>query len=162
MPSVHTLLGIVGKIGKHANTILSTLREEFARKDIMSIVQELSDVPLRTQDIGRTINVIESQLKDWDNMRFARRDSVLRSGYSLTKDPGKKRFSTIIESTVENIRTGEKDTRHITILHDEPATRGSLEGEAKRILVESEVSPNLKVLEQKPVQGFTWKPRGRK
>ncbi len=161
MPSVHTLIGIVSQIGKHANTILATLREEFVRKDIISIVQELSDVPLRTQDIGRTINVIDTQLQGWNKMKFARRDSVLRSGYSRVKEPGKKRYSTVIESNVENIRTGEKNTRHIKILHDEPATRGSLEQEAERILLESEVSPNLKVLTQKPVQGFVYQPRKR-
>ncbi len=161
MPSVHTLIGIVSKIGKHANTILATLREEFVRKDIISIVQELSDVPLRTQDIGRTINVIDTQLQKWNNMKFARRDSVLRGGYSRVKEPGKKRYSTVIESNVENIRTGEKSTRHIKILHDEPVTRGSLEQEAENILLESEVSPNLKVLTQKPVQGFVYQPRKR-
>ncbi len=161
MPSVHTLLGIVEKISKHAGTILATLREEFARKDIMSIVQELSDVPLRTQDIGRTINVIDTQLQGWNKMKFARRDSVLRSGYSRVKEPGKKRYSTVIESNVENIRTGEKSIRHINILHDEPATRGFIEQEAENILIESEVSPNLKVLTQKPVQGFVYRPRKR-
>ena len=59
-----------------------------------------------------------------------------------------KRYSPVIESTVENTRTGEKSTRHIKILHDEPETRGSLEQKAEKRLIESEVSPNLKVLIQ--------------
>ena len=161
MPSVHTLRGIVGSISKHANTILATLREEFARKDIMTIVQELSDVPLRTQDIGRTINVIESQLQDWNNMKFTRRDSVLRSGYSLTKDPGKKRFSTVIQSKVEHTVTGETFDSFITITHDDPLTRGELEGAANDMITDFGERPYLSVFDQKPVQGFTWQPRKR-
>ncbi len=162
MPSVHTLIGIVSKVGKHANTILATLREEFVRKDIISIVQELSDVPLRTQDIGRTINVIDTQLQDWNNMKFARRDSVLRGGYSRVKDPGKKRYSTVIQSKVTHETTGETFDSFITITHDEPLTRGALESAAHDKIDDFGERPYLTVSEQKPVQGFTWRPRKRK
>ncbi len=161
MPSVHTLKGIITSVSRYANTILADLNERFTRKDIVSYIQELSEFTVRPQDIGRTISVIDQQNQSWANMRFAPRKGILRSGYGKVKFPGKKRYSTVIESTVENIRTGEKDTRHIKILHDEPATRESLENEAKNILLESEVSPNLKVLTQKPVQGFVYQPRKR-
>ena len=162
MPSVHTLIGIVKSVGKHANTILATLREKFVRKDIISIVQELSNVPLRSQEIGRTINVIETQLKSWDKMKFARRDSVLRSGYSRVKDPGKKRYSTVIQSKVEHTVTGETFDSFITITHDEPLTRGALESAAHDMIDDFGERPYLAVFEQKPVQGFTWRPRRRK
>jgi len=161
LSSVHILKGIITSVSKYANTILADLNERFTRKDIVSYIQELSEFTVRPQDIGRTISVIDQQNQSWANMRFAPRGSILRSGYGEVKFPGKKRYSTVIESMVENIRTGEKNTRHIKILHDEPATRGSLEQEAERILLESEVSPNLKVLTQKPVQGFVYRPRKR-
>ena len=162
MPSVHTLIGIVSKIGKHADTILATLREGFVRKDIMSIVQELSLVSLRTQDIGRTINVIESSLKEWNNMKFTRKDSIIRKGYSRVKDAGKKRFSTVIQSKVTHETTGETFDSFITITHDEPLTRGALESAAHDKIDDFGERPYLTVSEQKPVQGFTWQPRGRK
>ena len=157
MPTVHTLIGIIGRVSKHAGTILNTLREEWARKDIMSIVQELSDVPLRTQEIGRTINIIDTQLQDWNRMKFTRSDSVIRGGYSQVTEPGRKQYSTVIESDVINVRTGERDTRYTQIYHDEPAIRSALELEAQTILEESEVSPDLEVEKQRPVQGFVFR-----
>ncbi|KKN23123.1 hypothetical protein LCGC14_0908050 [marine sediment metagenome] len=161
MPSVHTLKGIITSVSRYANTILADLNERFTRKDIVSYIQELSEFTVRPQDIGRTISVIDQQSQSWDRMRFAPRKGILRSGYGEVKFPGKKRYSTVIESRVENIRTGEKSTRHIKILHDEPATREALEQEAENMLLESEVSPNLKVLTQMPVQGFVYRPRKR-
>ena len=161
MPSVHTLKGIITSVSKHANTILATLREEFARKDIISIVQELSTVPLRSQDIGRTISVIDTQLQGWNRMKFTRRDSVLRKGYSLVKDPGKTRFSTVIQSKVTHETTGETFDSFVTITHDEPLTRGELENAVKDKIDDFGERPYLTVSEQKPVQGFVYRPRKR-
>jgi len=161
MPSVHTLKGIITSVSKHANTILATLREEFTRKDIRTIVQELSDVPLRSQDIGRTISVIDDANKNWERMKFTRRDSVIRQGYMRVKDPGKKRFSTVIQSKVTHQTTGETFDSFITITHDEPLTRASLEGAAHDLIDDFGERPYLEVSEQKPVQGFVYRPRKR-
>ena len=161
MPSVHTIKGVIGSVSKYAHTIVALLNDKFKRFDIIQVIGELSDFKVRPQDIGRTISVLNDQQKGWRGMSKVGKSKNIISGYSRVKEPGKKRYSTIIESKVENIRTGEKSIRHINILHDEPATRGSLEQEAENILLESEVSPNLKVLTQKPVQGFVYQPRKR-
>ncbi len=157
MPSVHTLKGIVSSVSSQAGTILNMLREEWARKDIISVVQELSKVPLRSQEIGRTISVIDTQLQDWNRMRFTGQDKILRQGYSIISEPGQKQYSTVIESDVLNLKTGKKETRYTQIYHDDPATKGSLEQEAKTILEETGGSPWLEVEKQRPVQGFVFR-----
>ncbi len=162
MPSVHTLIGIVNKVARHANTILATLQEEYKRRDIMSIVQQISDVPLRTQDIGRTINVIDTQRQSWNKMKFTRRDSIIRSGYSRVKDAGKKRYSTVIQSRVTNDVTGESFDSFITITHDEQLTRGALEKSTRDFITDNGQRTYMTIGAQKPVQGFTWRPRRRR
>lgn len=157
MPSVHTIKGIIGAVSKHANTILATLREDFAREDIFTIVQELSDIPLRPQDIGRTINVIDDSLQGWERMKFARRDSLLTSGYASVKDAGKRRFSTVIQSTVTNDVTGESFDSFVTVTHDDLLTRANLEGSAFDSITDFGERPYLSVTEQRPVQGFVFR-----
>ena len=150
------------KIGKHAGTILAQLYEGQPRKTIMTTVQELSDVFLRTQDIGRTINVIEKQRQIWDNMKFAPRKGILRSGYSRVKNPGKKRYTTVIQSKYEHATSGEELNAFTTILHDDLLTRGDLEEAAWNAITDFGEKPYFEIIEQTPVQGFTWRPKGRK
>ena len=161
MPSVHTLKGIITSIGRHAKTILANLNEGRNPREIISIVQELSELPLRPQDIGRTISVIDRQTISWDRMRFAPRKGVLRSGYGLVKDPGKTRYSTVIQSKVQHETTGEVFDSFITITHDEPLTRGALENAANDLITDYGERPYLAVSEQMPVMGFEYRPRKR-
>ncbi len=161
MPSVHTLKGIITSVSKHANTILATLNEGFNPRDITSIVQELAERPLRSQEIGRTISVIDRQSQSWDRMRFTRRDSVIREGYGLVKDPGKTRYSTVIRSKVTHETTGETFDSFVTITHDEPLTRGELEDAVKDKIDDFGERPYLTVSEQMPVMGFEYRPRKR-
>ncbi len=157
MPSVHVIKGIIGSVSKQANTILATLRENFARADIMTIVQELSDIPLRTQDIGRTINVIDKARQDWNRMKFTRRDSIIRQGYSEVTKAGKKRFATIIESDTIDLVTGAKETRYSRIYHDDFSTREAIESEARDMLDEQAKRYDFEIIAQRPVQGFVFR-----
>ncbi len=157
MPSVHVIKGIIGSVSKYSDTILATIRERIARSSVMSIVQELSDFSLRTQDIGRTVNVIDKANQGWERMKFTRRDSIVRQGYTEVTKAGRSRYTTIIESDVRNIRTGELSVRHQRIYHNDPSLRRDLEKEAEDMIIENEVSPDLEVLAQRPVQGFVFR-----
>ena len=157
MPSVHIIKGIIGSVSRYANTIVAVLGEKISRSSIMTMVQELSDFSLRTQDIGRTINVLDKANKGWEGMKSVSGKNIVRSGYVEVTQAGRSRYTTIIQSDVRNIRTNELGTRYNRIYHNDPSLRRDLEKEAKDILVESEVSPDLEVLAQRPVQGFVFR-----
>ncbi len=157
MPSVHVIKGIIGSVSKYSDGILATIREKIVRSSVMTMVQELSDFSLRTQDIGRTINVLDKANKGWEGMKSVSRKNIIRSGYAEVTQAGRSRYITIVESDVRNIRTGELSTRYNRIYHNDPAFRFDIEQEATDIIIENEVSPDLEVLDQRPVQGFVFR-----
>jgi len=134
------------------SAIKAGVQAGYSTTDIISVLSE-HELSYRRTTMLSDIRTVQGAAEDWGRMRFVGRDKTVSERLYQEREFDRPwRYSTTVELKGYSEKTGEKQTRHVTVTHDTLMHREELEAAALQTM--DEVSPDLIVESLMPVEGY--------